>query len=212
MITALVGITAASASAAIAAEWSGQESRHRSYYLLKPLTTVLVIALALSTASHTAESYRLWIVVGLLFCLAGDICLLYSGERWFLGGLSNFLVGHLLFIAAFLDGVGMPTLPWWSVFWAAALPVVVFIVPRTGALKIPVMIYMTVIGLMALAALARYHALGDVHALLALIGASVFMLSDSALAVRQFFGPYRLAQPLILSSYWLAIVLIAWSI
>lgn len=212
MITALAAATAVSALAAIAAEWGGQEHRHRSFYLLKPLTTLLVIALALAATTHTTESYRHWIVAALVFCLAGDICLMFSGDRWFLGGLSNFLVGHLLFIAALVQGVGTLMLPWWSVFWLVVLPLAVFIVPRTGALKIPVMVYMTVIGAMGMAAIARHHALGDLHSQLALIGASVFMLSDSALAIRQFAGPYRGAQPLILSTYWLAIVLIAGSV
>lgn len=212
MITALATTAAVSALAAIAAEWGGQESRHRSYYVLKPLTTVLIIAVALAAASNTGENYRLWILSALVFCLLGDICLLFSGDRWFLGGLSNFLVGHVLFIVAFVHGVDAWSLPWWSVFWAAALPIALYIIPRTGSLKIPVMVYMAVIGAMGAAALARFHALGDDRALLALIGASLFMLSDSALAIRQFVGPYRLAQPLILSTYWLSIALIAWSI
>lgn len=212
MITILGVATALSALSAIAAEWGGQASRHRSFYVLKPLTTVLVITLALTATAHTAESYRLWVFAALVFCLVGDVCLMFTGNRWFMGGLSNFLLGHLLFIAAFVQDLDTLSLPWWSVFWLAILPVVLFIVPRTGALKLPVMLYMAVIGAMAMAALARYHALGDAHSLLALIGASVFMLSDSALAVRQFVGPYRLAQPLILSTYWLAIALIACSI
>lgn len=212
MITALAGAAASSALAAIAAEWNGQESRHRSYYLLKPLTTALIIAMALTTTAHAGESYRLWIVAALAFCLVGDGCLLFSGDRWFLAGLSNFLIGHGLFIGAFVQGLTQLALPWWSVCWAIVLPVAVYIVPRAGALKTPVMVYMAVIGAMVLAALVRFQALGDLHSLLALIGASVFMLSDSALAIRQFVGPYRLAQPLILSTYWMAIALIACSI
>lgn len=213
MITTLAGAAAISAAGAIAAEWNGQEHRHRSFYLLKPLTTLLIFALAAVTTAHTPPDYRLWVLIALLFCAAGDICLMFTGQRWFLGGLSNFLIGHALFIAALVQGLTRFSPPWWSLAWVAfALPVAFVVLPRTGALKIPVLIYMAVIGAMVSAALIRFDALADRSSLLALVGATLFMLSDSSLAVRQFIAPYRLAQPLILSTYWLAVGLIACSV
>ena len=62
---------------------------------------------------------------------------------------------------------------------------------------------------MVLASAAAYETLATPATKLGLIGALLFAFSDSVLAVRQFNGPYRGAQPLILSSYWLAIGLIA---
>jgi len=213
MITTLIGAAAISAAGAIAAEWRGQEHRHRSFYLLKPLTTLLILALAALTKAHTPAEYRLWVMLALLFCAVGDICLMFKGERWFLAGLLNFLIGHALFIAAFVQGLTQFSLPWWSLMWAAfALPVAFVVLPRTATLKIPVLVYMSVIGAMVLAAFARHSALADRSALLALAGATLFMLSDSSLAIRQFIGPYAYAQPLILSTYWLAIGLIAFSV
>lgn len=212
MIEPAAGLAAAAAVSALLAIVADEPRRRRPFYLLKPLTSLLIVALALLLPAHTPPEYRLWIVAALLACTLGDIALMFTGTGWSLAGLSSFLVGHGLFIGAFVQGVGDFALPWWSLFWLAVLPVMVFIVPRTGTLKIPVLVYMSVIGGMALAALARYHALGTPQALLALIGATLFMMSDSALAVRQFTGPYRGAQPLILSTYWLAIGLIAFSI
>ena len=49
----------------------------------------------------------------------------------------------------------------------------------------------------------------DASGWLAAAGALLFMVSDSVLAVRQFRGPYPRAQALILSTYWLAIALVA---
>ncbi len=209
----LAGAIAVSAAAAIAAEWNGQAGRHRSFYLLKPLTTLLIIALAAVTTAHTPPAYRYWILVALLFCVAGDICLMFSGQGWFVAGLTNFLIGHALFIAAFVQGLANIDLPWWALFWGIySIAFAVLILPRTGALKIPVLVYMGVIAAMVCTALVRYQVFGSLSALLALCGASLFMLSDSALAVRQFIGPYRFAQPMILSSYWLAVGLIAISV
>lgn len=213
----LAGAATISAAGAIATEWHGPEKHPLSFYLLKPLTTLLILVLAALTPAHTPPDYRLWVLMALLFCTAGDICLMFSdgrwGERWFVSGLSNFLVGHALFIAAFAQGLAAFHLPWWALFWAIYSAVfAVVIVPRTGALKIPVLAYMLVIALMVLTALARYDGIAGRSALLALCGATLFMLSDSLLALRQFIGRYRYAQPLILSTYWLAISLIALSI
>lgn len=207
----LAGAAAISAAGAIAAESRAQ--RHPSFYLLKPLTTLLILLLAAFTTGHTPSAYRFWVLLALLFCAAGDVCLMFNGDRWFLGGLSNFLFGHALFIAAFAQGLTHPALPWWAAFWGIC-PVIfaVIILPRTGALKIPVLIYMLVIAAMVFTAITRYAALYDRSSLLALAGATLFMLSDSSLAVRRFIGSYRYAQALILSTYWLAIGLIACSV
>jgi len=48
--------------------------------------------------------------------------------------------------------------------------------------------------------------------LLAVAGALLFVVSDSSLALRKFAGPYRGAQALILSTYWISIGLIASSV
>ena len=74
------------------------------------------------------------------------------------------------------------------------------------------LVYGTVLMAMAAAAALRWTQLQSTAALLALVGALIFVVSDSALAVRQFNGRYRGAQPLILSTYWTAIGLIAASV
>lgn len=83
--------------------------------------------------------------------------------------------------------------------------------PRAGALKIPVLIYGLVLALMVLAAAARNAAMADEASFLILCGALFFMASDSLLGCRRFVCPYPGAQPLILSTYWIGIGLIAWS-
>ncbi|MFT4045140.1 MAG: lysoplasmalogenase [Solimonas sp.] len=75
-------------------------------------------------------------------------------------------------------------------------------------LRTPVAIYALVLTGMALSALLRRQAPGGDAALL---GASLFVLSDSALGLRKFVGPWRGAQGIILSAYWSGIACIAWS-
>jgi uncharacterized membrane protein YhhN len=204
----LYGAAALCALLAIAADW--EERRHKAFYLLKPLTTALILAAVLIAAPAAGPAYRLWVAGALALSLAGDVCLMYEGNLWFAAGLGSFLLAHLLFILAFLDGVPLGLPPAWTgLVVAYGLALCGWLLPRAGALKIPVALYCLVLLGMALAAALRWTVLGGPGPLLALYGALLFVASDSALAIRKFGGSYRGAQALILSSYWLAIGLIA---
>src|SRR5438132_343727 len=74
---------------AIAADWN--ERRHKSFYLLKPLTTLLILGIA---ASASAGAYQKLVVAALLLSTAGDICLMFKGNAWFGAGLGSFLIAH----------------------------------------------------------------------------------------------------------------------
>src|SRR5689334_5870984 len=105
MIPALTAAAAISGLLAIAADW--EERRHPAFYALKPVTTILILGIVLAATPASAE-YRQWIAVALVLSLAGDICLMFPGNAWFIGGLGSFLVAHFAFAAAFLLGVGAP--------------------------------------------------------------------------------------------------------
>ena len=207
MITILCIAALLSALAAIAAEWN--ERRHKSFYLLKPLTTLLIIVIALC---GPASEYRSLVCLGLLLSLSGDICLMFEGDGWFIGGLGSFLVAHGLFVAAFAYGIPLNGVPWWSgMFVLYGILFFGWLLPRTGKLMPAVVIYGVALLAMAVAASGRWATLQDTRALLALCGAILFVVSDSSLAVRKFRGAYRHAQTLILSTYWASISLIALS-
>lgn len=210
MIPALSVCAAVSAVLAIAADWN--ERRHRAFYVLKPLTTALIIGIALA-AKPAGSIYQYWIVAALALSLAGDVCLMFDGNRWFVGGLGSFLLAHGAFAAAFLQGVAAPDPPGWLaavVFYAGAMLFV--LLPRAGRLKLPMLAYCLALAAMVFTAAARHAALADAASRCAVLGALLFMVSDSALGWRRFVGGYRGAQALILSTYWAAIGLIAWSV
>lgn len=208
MLNALIAAAAVSALLAIAVEW--RERRHPSFYLLKPLTTLLITGIALLAPT---SSYQTLVVAALLLSLAGDVCLMFEGNAWFMGGLGSFLLAHFIFVAAYLSGLQAVLPPWWAgLFLVYGMGFFLWLMPHTGTLKIPVMIYGGALMAMAVTASARWVSLHDGPALLALLGASVFVVSDSALAVRKFVGSYRYAQALILSTYWMGIGLIALSV
>lgn len=210
MITAVGFAIAAAISAllAIAADWN--ERRHFTFYLLKPLTTIFIIGIATTVPGGDARTLML---VALALSLAGDICLMFEGKAWFIGGLSSFLLAHLAFIPALMYGVESPSLPLWSVglvIWG--LGFFAWLLPKTGSLKPAVLVYGAILLAMALAAIARWNVQPTDASCLALLGALLFVLSDSSLSIRKFVGSYRGAQALILSTYWSAIGLIAYSL
>lgn len=207
---AFLSAAAASGLFAIACEERSQ-GRHPAFFILKPLTTLLILGAALC-AEAVDPAYRQWIVVGLLFSMLGDIALMFAGNLAFMAGLGSFLIAHCLFVWALLLGP-VPNPPWIS--WLPLVTGVGFLVwllPKTGSLKLPVLVYVAALGAMSLAASARFALREDLSGLLAAVGAVVFLLSDAALAACQFNGPYRRAQALILSTYFLAIGLIAASV
>ncbi|TAH04545.1 MAG: lysoplasmalogenase, partial [Sphingobacteriales bacterium] len=73
--------------------------------------------------------------------------------------------------------------------------------PQLGPMKMPVLIYALVIGSMLIMALWQYGKLPRTTALLFIIGAMLFVLSDSALALNRFYKPHPYSGILVMSSY-----------
>ncbi|MEQ1439180.1 lysoplasmalogenase [Fontimonas sp. SYSU GA230001] len=205
MLTGLVAAAAATALLAIVADWD--EAKPKVFYLLKPLTTILIAGIAWIAPE---SDYRSWLLIGLALSLAGDICLMFDGNLAFMGGLSSFLLAHVVFMWAFVHGIDIVHVPWWAgVFVLYGLVFSFVLLPKAGALKLPVLVYGTVLMGMAITASVRWVNVGGTGGLLAFIGACLFVISDSSLGARKFLGPYRGAQGLILSTYWASIALIA---
>ncbi|MFA5941744.1 MAG: lysoplasmalogenase [Sinimarinibacterium sp.] len=205
MLTGLGVGAFASAVLAIVADWN--ETKPKVFYLLKPLTTVLIAGIA---ALAPDSEYRTWLLIGLALSLAGDICLMFAGNLAFMGGLSSFLLAHFVFMWAFVHGIEIANVPWWAgAFVIYGLAFSFVLLPRAGSLKLPVLVYGTVLMGMAITASIRWVNVGGTGGLLAFIGACLFVISDSSLGARKFLGPYRGAQGLILSTYWTSIGLIA---
>jgi uncharacterized membrane protein YhhN len=209
MLTAILTLlTLLSAALHLRAEYLGPRYH---VYVFKPLTMVFILLIALQTRWPGFSRYKVAIVAGLLFSLAGDVFLMLPSDR-FIAGLVSFLVAHLFYIAAFTSGTGF------GLSWRA-LPCAIYgflmfsiLLPHLGKMKLPVAVYMVVILVMAWQAWERWHQTGQSAALLAFLGAVLFVISDSALAVNRFRGQYASAQALILSTYFAAQWLIARSV
>jgi uncharacterized membrane protein YhhN len=181
-------------------------------YLFKPLTTSLIIVLALTRPDPPTGFYKAAIAAGLLFSLAGDVFLMLPNDR-FLAGLISFAVAHLVYIVAFSSVGGFYRNLWALLpFLLYGLLIVVYLWPGLGKMALPAFIYMLVILVMAWQALGQWRQTGETRALLAFAGALFFVVSDSVLAINRFRQPFEAGRFVVLSTYYLAQWLIALSV
>jgi uncharacterized membrane protein YhhN len=204
------GFSAAAAVSAFLCIRGKYEGSQLLVFVFKPLTTILLLIMALATGA-TQSSYGSLVVVAILFSLLGDILLMLPRDR-FLQGLLSFLVAHVVLILAF-------TLEWSGVTWGlvpvvavAALGMFTALAPHLGRMKIPVTVYIAVIGTMVWVGCERLLGTGSFSGILAGVGAILFMFSDSVLGLNRFRASFRSADLIVLSSYWMSLWLIALSV
>jgi uncharacterized membrane protein YhhN len=177
-------------------------------FIAKPLTTVLLIALAWPRG-HDEPKLRRLVLLGLVLSLAGDVALMWPKEG-FLPGLIAFLLAHLAYIAAFCTRARFFVR--WPPFVAYALvagAVLMHLWPGVpAALRVPVLLYVLCLASMAAQAAAVWLAArgtaDEALARSAAIGGALFVASDALLATNKFAGPMPLAPLLVLATYWAA--------
>ncbi|MBX3597897.1 MAG: lysoplasmalogenase [Rhizobiaceae bacterium] len=162
--------------------------------LIKTCAVALLALLAFIEGAH-------WLlVVALAFSAVGDALLSHDGDEAFVGGLASFLVAHVAYIALFLShGNGLIGPIQSSALLSIMALVIVLTTAATlnillrrvpPALRLPVLAYGLAIGVMGLAALTTGH-------IWVIIGAVLFMLSDTVLGFERFvmstLGPGRWA-------------------
>jgi uncharacterized membrane protein YhhN len=176
-------------------------------YLFKP---ALMLALGIYFYQQTAEipnkKQRNRVLFGAFFSLVGDILLMFSGG--FIFGLAAFLTAHLFYISAFyLDNEGFifkkkdrflaatGILAYGVVFLSIVLPKV------GNALLLPVTAYGITILIMLLTALNRWKNVEKTSFQWVLMGAIIFVISDSLLAINRFVQPFPYSGIAIMLTY-----------
>lgn len=172
-------------------------------YLSKPTATLglLVVAVTLDVVHDASWAWR---IAALVFCVLGDVFLMLPRES-FIPGLASFAVAQILFTISFLvDGIDRGRL---FAAVVVAVPVAVLLarrfvsaIRRRGRpeLVMPVVAYIGVISAMAVAAVAA-------GPIVAVIGAVLFMVSDSLIAESRFVEQRRWHGVGIMVTYHLAL-------
>ncbi|MFC1876531.1 lysoplasmalogenase [Thermodesulfobacteriota bacterium] len=183
-----------------------------------PTKTVLSLLFIITAISqiHLMQPYTLFIIIGLLFCLGGDVFLALPQDRMFLFGLVSFLLGHVCYVIGFIWIAGPSSMTLIGVIITMVLGVLVYLwlKPHLGTMKIPVIAYILVISFMFIGA---WSVLGMpqqpiVARLLVFVGAASFYLSDIFVARDRFLKTDFINRLLGLPLYYLAQFMIAFSI
>jgi uncharacterized membrane protein YhhN len=202
-----VAVIAVGTVGSLIGEW--QQLRLR--FFAKPLASSGFVALAVSLGA-TDTTYGRWVLAALLFGWLGDVALMGSSRRAFLAGLVAFLIGHLLYVAAFIVA-GWSTIP--TLVAAVGVTIAAVVVFRwlrphlPAEMRIPVVGYVVIISAMLATAVGATAAGATV---LILVGAVAFYLSDLAVARNRFVSPDVLNRVWGLPLYYLGQILLAWSV
>ena len=177
----------------------------------KPAAMVIAILFVATSAYQKSargqfDQNSWWLLTAALVCsLGGDVALMLP--NLFIPGLVSFLLGHVAYIALLRRGVrwfahrgallvtvgiGAAMYAW---LWHGGLP---------AELRIPVAVYVLVIALMAAQALGRAAELQTDAAHTVALGACIFMVSDSVLAIDRFVQPVPMAILWVLTTYYAA--------
>lgn len=203
-------------------EWLGEWKDNRILiYIFKPLVMICIIGWMSSQIDFGNLSFDavmfpiLWFLIGMVFCLFGDVFLMGS-DKYFIPGLVSFLFGHIFFIAGF--GQVLPKMEY-ILPGLIVLGIVIFVSTQIykeiskglasksqTKMKIPVAIYSIVISIMIYAAfLTLMEREWDYKAaLLVSFGALFFYISDVLNAWIRFVGSLKWGRVIVMITYHLA--------
>jgi len=180
----------------------------------KPFLIIILMIYFFSQTRIGENKLKKWILIALFFSWAGDILLIFQhkNELFFLLGLSAFLSAHIFYIIFFnAIRVNENIKNSWVLFLIVVVyyAVLIFILfPHLGKMRLPVMVYGIVISLMFMLAMHMLFSKNKIAGKWMMIGALLFVLSDSMLAINKFYNSFEIAGILVMTTYGLAQFLI----
>ncbi len=182
-------------------------------WYLKPF---LLPFLILETYSSENFKTKNLLLSALIFSWIGDIILMFAdkGELYFIFGLVSFLIAHIIFIVLFIKQEKETTTTN-KLFWIGLIIVGIYLLgmlfllfPSLGDLKVPVTVYAVTISTMLLMAVKGYFNWSKPYNQTVLLGALIFVSSDSILAINKFHSELPKSGFLIMTTYIVAQFLI----
>jgi len=167
-----------------------EKKKNRQPLLITKSILSLLFVITALFQPRPAPTYFYYLFVGLVFCLVGDVCLALPQRKAFMGGLVAFLIGHVLYIFSFSSL--SPISNWFSpgllIIVGISTLIFFWLRPHLKSMLIPVLIYILVITIMAIGALAVFwkSSFQVSGRTLILVGALCFYVSDIFVARHRF--------------------------
>jgi len=181
------------------------------HHLTKPLLMPLLLLYAVMALRASGATPPLALLVALLASFLGDSFLMYETlhPAYFMAGLGSFLLAHLAYIFLFMKTsepvpLGMRIKKQLTVLGGLlvyAVGLLFVLLPKVGALKLPLIVYAAVLSVMSMTAFLRVGGRFTAHGFLVALGSLLFVISDSLLAVNKFLTPLPYAHVWIMGTY-----------
>lgn len=178
------------------------------------LSLVTALLVFVGTQWRRFAAYRGWklLTAGLVLSLLGDGLLLGEDESWFTGGLVAFLLAHVCYAICFKeareDNHEIPVAQKYLLITLGmvmvGIAVLLFLHKSLESMLAPVALYILVITVMAVRAINRFRKASERSYGLVLLGAVLFMVSDTLLATHTFKGEMDWAALAIMATYGMA--------
>ena len=176
-------------------------------FIFKPLITVSLALLYIVSVKKPSFLF----ISALFFSFWGDVLLLFP-EKYFVLGLVSFLLTHLIFIKiirGFISNVDSRLFLKSAIFFVAYFGGIIYLIfENLNELLIPVLVYGLVISTFGTFATVNYIKNKATENLWLLVGALIFILSDSIIAINKFYMENASLGSLIMITYIVAQYLI----
>lgn len=176
-------------------------------FFTKPFITISLAVIYLVSVKKPS----FWYISALFFSFWGDTFLLFKDE-FFLFGLASFLISHILYIkisSHFLKKINFLKIIKASIPFVIAFGIVFFIIKdNLGEMFIPVIFYGVIISAFGTVTLLNYIQEKSTENLWLFLGAIIFIVSDSLLAVNKFYESREIYGLFIMITYIVAQYLI----
>jgi uncharacterized membrane protein YhhN len=161
------------------------------------------------------SSVNYLILLALFFGFLGDVFLLWSNKQnYILAGIVSFLAGHIFYICVFVENSYMvKEIPLWFLLFfipyiGGALLLFKKLFSSMQSMKLPAIVYMSVIFVMSFTSFSRIWTAPFLSVLLTFSGSLAFIISDSLLAFNMFKIKKQRNDVIIMITYILAQLLI----
>jgi len=178
------------------------------HYFTKPLIVLSLLIFFFTQSQYIDKTIKILMILGLVFSLIGDVALLFDAlnPNYFIIGLASFLLAHVMYVLVFLKQRDKQKSPIGFIVIMLIYAAILYYILKNGLgdLLLPVIIYMIVILSMSTSAFLRHKHHNTISYNCVFIGAVLFMISDSILAVDKFYQPLTLSSISIMLTYALA--------
>ena len=184
------------------------ESLSNWHYITKPSLLIALIVYYFVKSKALSNKIRALTLIALVFSLLGDILLMLVDQspNYFMLGLISFLLAHVFYCLVFLLYRNPKANPKSLIIVLAIYAIGLFYLLKDGLdnLLIPVSVYIIIILLMVVTAFLRQKNVASKSFNLVFLGAILFVISDSVLALNKFYMPLSFSGIGIMSTYALA--------